>query len=63
MADTTSTPKSNMAELVIGLVTKVGIDTALIILDSIKNVKTIDDAIAALETSAGKTWADYKKEA
>ncbi len=55
--------KSNMTALLIGLVAKLGIEGAIIVLDNIKNVKTIDDAIVALEASVGKTWADYVKEA
>ena len=54
---------TDMGALIIGLVGKVGLDAALIILKNLSKVVTIDDAIAALETSRGKTWADYKKEA
>jgi hypothetical protein len=55
--------QTNMASIVASLVAKVGIDAAIIILTNLAKVVTIDDAIAALEASRGKTWEDYKKEA
>lgn len=48
---------------IINLVTKVGIDAAIAIIDGLKNAATIDDAIAALNASKSKTWDDYKAEA
>lgn len=45
------------------LVAKVGFDSALFFFKNLQAAKTIDDAIVALETSAKKTWDDYKKEA
>lgn len=48
---------------IINLVGRVGFDGAIYFLQNIKNAKTIDDAIAALDASAKKTWDDYKKEA
>lgn len=47
----------------INLIGKVGIDAAIYILDGLKNAKTIEEAIAALEESKQKTWEDYKREA
>lgn len=52
-----------MQELVIRLVAKVGIDAAIIILENMTKVTTIDEAITALKTSREKAWADYKAEA
>lgn len=48
---------------IINLVSKVGLDAAAYILDGLKNAKTIDEAIAALEASKNKSWADYVAEA
>lgn len=48
--------------LAIQLVAKVGLQAAVDIMTNIKGVKTIDDAIVALQTSAAKTWKDYKSE-
>jgi len=47
----------------INLVSRVGIDAAIAIVDGVKNAKTIDDAIAALKASREKTWEIYKAEA
>lgn len=48
---------------IINLVAKVGLDTAVYVLNGLKSATTIDEAIAALEASKGKTWEDYKKAA
>lgn len=48
---------------IINLVTKVGFDAAIAVIDGLKNAATLDDAIAALQASKNKTWADYKAEA
>lgn len=48
---------------IINLVTKVGFDAAIALVNGLKNAATIDDAIAALETSKSKTWEQYKQEA
>jgi len=60
---TTPETKTSMAELIISLVAKVGLDAAIIILSNINSVTTIDDAITALKASRSKTWTDYVKEA
>ena len=52
-----------MQALIISLVVKVGFNAAIALLENLKNAKTIDDAIAALKTSAGKSWEDYKAQA
>lgn len=44
------------------LIAKVGLDTAILIAESLSKAETLDDAIAALKTSAQKTWKDYKTE-
>lgn len=48
---------------IINLVTKVGFDAAIALVNGLKNAATIDDAIAALEASKSKTWEQYKQEA
>jgi len=48
---------------IINLVSKVGIDAAISVIKGVSKAATIDEAIAALEASAAKTWDDYKKEA
>lgn len=48
---------------IINLIAKVGLDTAVYVLNGLKSATTIDEAIAALEASKGKTWEDYKKDA
>lgn len=45
----------------INLIIKLGFDTATIVWDNINKAATVDDAIAALKASRGKTWDDYKK--
>lgn len=46
----------------LSLVAKVGIPAALNILDGIKNAKTIDEAITALQKAQALTAEDYKRE-
>lgn len=48
---------------IINLIARVGIDAAIYIMDGLKSANTIDEAIAALNTSRQKTWDDYKREA
>lgn len=48
---------------IINLVTKVGFDAAIAVIDGLKNAATLEDAIAALQASKNKTWADYVAEA
>lgn len=48
---------------IINLVAKVGLDASVYVLKGLNKSTTIDEAIAALEDSAKKTWEDYKKEA
>lgn len=45
----------------VNLITTVGLDTAIAVLDGIKNAKTADEAIEALRAVQKKTWEDYKK--
>ena len=45
-----------------GLISRVGLDAAIIIMESLKKSTTIDEAIVALKESQQKTWADYKRE-
>jgi len=47
----------------INLVTKVGIDSAIAIMDGIKNAKTIDDAINALKEAQKLTVTDFRRAA
>lgn len=47
----------------IELVVKLGIDGALAVLQNMKNVATIDDAIAALQAAKLKTAQQYIEEA
>ena len=46
----------------LSLVAKVGIPAAISILDGIKNAKTVDEAITALQKAQGITAEDYKRE-
>ena len=48
---------------ILNLTAKIGIDGTIAVIQGIKNAKTIDDAIAALEKAKTKTAADYKAEA
>lgn len=45
----------------INLMIKLGFDVATIVWQNISKAATVDDAIAALQVSRGKTWDDYKK--
>lgn len=45
------------------LIVKYGIDKAIDIISGVRKAATIDDAIAALQETQKKTWADYKNEA
>lgn len=47
----------------INLIIQVGLDKAIDILSGVNKAATIDDAIAALQETQKKTWADYKNEA
>jgi hypothetical protein len=44
------------------MIITLGFDTAVIIWQTIASNPNIDDAIAKLQESKGKTWDDYKKE-
>jgi hypothetical protein len=48
---------------IINLVAKVGFDAAISVINGLKNSKTIDDALTALEASKSKSWEDFKREA
>lgn len=52
------TPELQIA--VFNLIAKVGLDTAVIIMQNVKNAATIDDAIKALQDAQKYTWADAK---
>lgn len=47
----------------IELIAKVGLDTAIAIATQVNRATTIDEAIAALQETQKKTWADYKADA
>lgn len=53
----------SMLIAIFNLIAKVGFDAAIAIMDGLKNVKNIDDAITALHLARSKTWEDYKAEA
>ena len=44
------------------MVITLGFDAAVIVWQTIASNPNIDDAIAKLQASKGKTWDDYKKE-
>lgn len=44
----------------INLIVRLGFDSASVIWKTVISNPTLDDAIAALEASQGKTWDDYK---
>lgn len=44
----------------INLIAKVGLDMAIAIMTNINKATTIDEAIAALQETQQKTWADFK---
>lgn len=46
----------------LSLVAKVGVNAAVTILDGIKNAKSIDDAIVALQNAQKLTVEDFKRE-
>lgn len=46
---------------IINLIARVGIDATIAIMDGIKNAKTIDDAIEALQRVQLKSWETIKK--
>lgn len=48
--------------LLVQLITKIGTTAAISLLDGIKNAKTIEDAIAALQATQKITAADFKRE-
>ena len=54
---------NEMQAMIIGLVAKLGIEGALIVLNNIAKAITIDDAIAALQVAQKTTWEDFKKNA
>lgn len=43
----------------INLIIKLGFDSAVIVWNNINKAANVDDAIAALQASRGKTWNDY----
>lgn len=45
------------------LIARVGLDLAIDLLSGLNKSATIEEAIAALQKSQQKTWADYKREA
>ena len=45
----------------INLIIRLGFDAATIVWENINKAATVDDAIAALQASRGKTWNDYKQ--
>ena len=46
---------------VFNLISNVGINTAITIMENMRSAKTIDEAIAALKAAREKTWEDFKK--
>ncbi len=53
----------NESQLVIlNLVTKVGVDAALILLENLTKVSTIDDAISALRKTQTESYKQLKAE-
>lgn len=46
----------------LSLVAKIGIPAAISVLDGIKNAKTIDEAITALQKAQALTADDFKRE-
>lgn len=47
---------------VFNLISNVGLNAAISIIENMRNAKTIDDAIVALKAAQTKTWEDFKKE-
>lgn len=45
---------------VFNLIAKVGIDSAIVIMQSMKNAATIDDAIKACQGAQAGSWSDAK---
>lgn len=43
------------------MMVKFGFDTATIIWENMNKAANVDDGIAALKASRGKTWDDYKQ--
>lgn len=50
----------DMKLALINLIAKVGLDLAIEIMKNINKATTIDEAIAALQETQQKTWADFK---
>lgn len=45
----------------INLIIRLGFDAATIVWENVNKAANVDDAIAALRDSRGKTWSDYKQ--
>lgn len=54
---------NEMQLMIIGMIAKVGLESAIIILKNISKVVTVDDAITALKVAQSQTWEDFKKNA
>lgn len=57
----TKVESEKMKELVLGLIIKEGLSAALIILENMQKVTTIDDAINALKKTQTQVWAAFKE--